>query len=165
MRMFLTGISTDKTTVIGRVLRHMTSCPRPVCLVVTAVAMATLIAAIFIWMYLGSQHATGHVIWLTPDSGVEGTGMVGTEMTWTGSGSTGNAEATTKPTGTGSGSTGTSQTTNPTGSGNNSTGTPEATKLSGTGSGSESTRTQEATKAAATVATTYKTTVGRPGGG
>eukprot|EP00058_Branchiostoma_floridae_P005988 XP_002591476.1 hypothetical protein BRAFLDRAFT_105246 [Branchiostoma floridae] len=160
-----TGISTDKTTVIGRVLRRMTSCPRPVCLVVTAVAMATLIAAIFIWMYLGSQHATGHVIWLTPDSGVEGTGMVGTEMTWTGSGSAGNPEATTKPTGTGSGSTGkpeattkptgigsgstgTSQTTNATGSGNNSTGTPEA--INPTGSGNSSTSIPEATKMSGT---------------
>ncbi|CAH1245315.1 TRIM3 [Branchiostoma lanceolatum] len=50
-------ISRDKTTVIGRLFHCVTSCPRPVYLVVTSVVMATLIAAIFIWMHLNTQHA------------------------------------------------------------------------------------------------------------
>ncbi|XP_078695115.1 uncharacterized protein LOC144924047 [Branchiostoma floridae x Branchiostoma belcheri] len=127
------GTSTDKTTVIGRLFRRVTSRPRPVCLVVTSVVMATLvIAVILFWMHLSSQHAT---VRLTPESGGQGAGKAATVRTGTGSGSTGKPESTHPSWNeSGSGNTSMPEVTEPDGtdSGDGSTGKPDATKPTGT---------------------------------
>ncbi|XP_019627805.1 PREDICTED: collagen alpha-1(I) chain-like [Branchiostoma belcheri] len=126
---YVTGTSTDKSTVIGRLFRRVTSRPRPVCLVVTSVVMATLIIAVILfWMHLSSQHA---MVRFTPHSGGQGTGKAATARTGTGSGSTGKPESTRSP-------------WNESGSGNTST--PEVTEPEGTDSGGESTGIPDATK-------------------
>ncbi|KAI8484643.1 hypothetical protein Bbelb_375840 [Branchiostoma belcheri] len=148
---YVTGTSTDKTTVIGRLFRRVTSRPRPVCLVVTSVVMATLvIAVILFWMHLSSQHAT---VRLTPESGGQGSGKAATARTGTGSGSTGKPESTHPPWNeSGSGSPSTPEVTEPDGtdSGGGSTGKPDSTKPTGTVGESGIAGTPEATDPDAT---------------